>query len=753
MSDLRRVDATRRTAPPAPLELWGGHECTVNRVRDRWFDQTVRTGHQTRLDDLDRFASLGLKALRYPVLWERIAPDRPDKRDWAWTDQRLHRLRELGMRPIAGLTHHGSGPGYTHLLDEGFAHGLAAHARAVAERYPWIDAYTPVNEPLTTARFAGQYGHWYPHGRSEHAFLHALMNEVEATVLTMREVRKVNPAAKLVQTEDLGHVFATDPLAHQAAFENERRWITFDLLCGRVGPNHAMWRFFEGNGLTERVRRLNAEPCPPDVIGLNYYLSSERFIDHRLPLYPPETHGGNGRDAYADVEAVRAVMPGVMGLERLLMAAHERFGLPLAVTEAHNGCTRDEQVRWLTEAWEACEAARGQGAQVQALTVWSLLGAVDWNSLLTRDEGSYEPGVFDIRGDGPPRETALADACRRLAAGVTARPDAAQGPGWWSRDIRLVHPPTWAGQHAPVTRAWSPPAAPRRPVLVTGADTPLGHAFARALQHRGHAYVLADICDAPRQEAAAVCDALDALRPWAVVDAAGLDTGVAGIDQAAAAAGAGADAYAVERLADACAARGLPLLTFFSGPLFDGAEASPRLEGAACAALGERQALGEAAVAAHGGLAVRTGPLFSPLDPTGLAPALVEALSRGARFAAAADRLVSPTYTPDLVDAALDLRIDGVEGVALLANAGALTPAQFARRLARALNLDPTLVDEEGAAPAHPAPAALASRYGALLPDLESAVARYAAAVGPTLNVRPAAAPPRRRARAAGAEG
>jgi hypothetical protein len=22
------------------IELWGGHECTVNRVRDQWFDQT-----------------------------------------------------------------------------------------------------------------------------------------------------------------------------------------------------------------------------------------------------------------------------------------------------------------------------------------------------------------------------------------------------------------------------------------------------------------------------------------------------------------------------------------------------------------------------------------------------------------------------------------------------------------------------------------------------------------------------------------
>jgi hypothetical protein len=37
-------------------------------------------------------------------------------------------------------------------VDPSFATGLAAFALRVAERYPWVDAFTPVNEPLTTAR-------------------------------------------------------------------------------------------------------------------------------------------------------------------------------------------------------------------------------------------------------------------------------------------------------------------------------------------------------------------------------------------------------------------------------------------------------------------------------------------------------------------------------------------------------------------------------------------------------------------------
>src|SRR3954463_3299940 len=104
----------------ARLGLWGGHECTLNRVGDVFRDQTVLSGHHDRPRDLELFSELGLKALRYPLLWERIAPNAADERDWRWTDERQERIRALGLRPIAGLLHHGSGPRYTSLVDEAF---------------------------------------------------------------------------------------------------------------------------------------------------------------------------------------------------------------------------------------------------------------------------------------------------------------------------------------------------------------------------------------------------------------------------------------------------------------------------------------------------------------------------------------------------------------------------------------------------------------------------------------------------------
>src|SRR4029079_8930040 len=145
----------------------------------------------------------------------------------------------------------GRGAKYTSLLDPTFAQKLAAYARRVAERYPQVDAWTPINEPLTTARFSGLYGLWYPHRCDDRAFVRALLNQMRASVRAMRAVRAVNPSAQLVQTEDLGFVTSTPRLRYQAEFENLRRWLSFDLLCGRVDAQHGLWKYRVRSGAPE----------------------------------------------------------------------------------------------------------------------------------------------------------------------------------------------------------------------------------------------------------------------------------------------------------------------------------------------------------------------------------------------------------------------------------------------------------------------------------------------------------------------
>src|SRR4051812_5649931 len=87
-------EGSGHAAPASPLELWGGIECTVNRVGDQYFNQMRFSGHDGRIDDLDTIATLGIKRLRYPVLWELTAPTTVANADWSWSDQRLNRLQQ-----------------------------------------------------------------------------------------------------------------------------------------------------------------------------------------------------------------------------------------------------------------------------------------------------------------------------------------------------------------------------------------------------------------------------------------------------------------------------------------------------------------------------------------------------------------------------------------------------------------------------------------------------------------------------------
>jgi dTDP-4-dehydrorhamnose reductase len=629
-----------------PLEVWAGLECTVNRVGDEYFDQLERNGHATRLDDLDLFAELGIKAIRYPVLWERTAPDGLENANWSWADERLGRLRELGINPIVGLVHHGSGPRHTSLIDPEFPEKLALYARAVAQRYPWLTHYTPVNEPLTTARFSGLYGHWYPHGRDNLTFGRALLGQCRGVALSMKAIREVNPNAQLVQTDDLGKIYSTPKLAYQAQFENERRWLSFDLLCGRITPAHPVWDYLHKCGISDAELEWFLEnPCPPDIMGINHYLTSDRLLDEHLEHYPACYHGGNEKHQYADVEAVRVCAEGIAGHHSLLKEAWERYHLPLAVTEAHLHCTREEQLRWLYEVWNGALQLRDQGVDVRAVTAWSLLGTYDWNSLVTRWVGYYESGVFDVRsplagrspsrsgGSAPsrkpggssgessrPRPTAIAKMIRDLASGRKPDHPLLDTPGWWHRQDRLLYRavscsraeednkvtsprqlpqvgepahgetalqegfPTQATAFGKaVPEAYPKSAGSSSPLVIVGARGTLGKAFARLCDVRGISYQVLTRQEMDIADPASVDAVLTDLKPWAVVNAAGYVRVDDAENEPHVCLRVNAEGPVI--LAAACLQHKVALLTFSSDLVFDGAVFNPYVESDAVAPL------------------------------------------------------------------------------------------------------------------------------------------------------------------------
>lgn len=366
-------------------------------------DQLAETGHDLRESDLDLLAGLGVRAARYPVLFERVAPAGPERLDLTWATRRLSHLRELHIDPVVTLLHHGNGPQYTNVLDADFPELFARYAAAVAHAFPWVRRWTPINEPLTTARFSTLYGFWYPHLCDDAAFGRFIAHEALAMLLAMEAIVEVNPAARFVVTEDLQSFTALDrSIEGYVEHKRERMYLSVELVMGRVRPGHPLYRYLtERCGIGALLERIERHARPPDLVGWNYYPNSERAL---------------GKRADGTIYNEALLEHGPIGALPLLRAAHERLGLPFGLSEVHRSGEETVRAAWLADRVRDLAALQAEGAPVCMLGAWAAFGLVDWDSLLRERRGHGEDGVFTFAGpEGTPQETAVSHAVRALA--------------------------------------------------------------------------------------------------------------------------------------------------------------------------------------------------------------------------------------------------------------------------------------------------------------------------------------------------
>lgn len=698
-------------------EIWGGLECTINRIGDNFRDQLTYAQYYERKDLIKTFASLGIKKLRFPVLWEAHQMNSAkEKIDWKRTGQELEKLAYYNITPIIGLLHHGSGPRFTSILHKNFPVSLASYAAKVAAKFPWLEYFTPINEPLTTARFSCIYGYWYPHHKDEYSFVEFLLNELKATVLAMKAIRKITPSAKLVQTEDITKTHSTPLLRYQAVFENKRRWLTYDILCGKVDKHHFFWRYFVEMGIKkEKLQFFLDNPCPPDIAGFNYYVTSERYLDEHIEKYPSSCYGGNGIHVYADAEAVRTIKPS--GLKYVLNEAWQRYHLPMALTEVHMHCTREEQMRWFKEAWDTAVSLKRKGINIKAITSWSLLGAFDWNSLLTRQEGNYESGVFDIQSKNV-RSTAMAKLVKSLATSGCYQHPVVNEKGWWHKSYPK-HKAIFSNSK-------------NYPLLILGAETALGTAFKSICEMRSICFREVNSCN-NRIGKKQIKKLIDQYKPWAIVNTIEyLEIDEAEIEKEKCFqmnTSGPADAASV------CNNAGVQFLTFSTDLVFDGQKQDPYIEVDMAKPIniyGESKAKGESLVlkAFPSALIIRAGASFGPWDKFNIAFKILKTLKNGHNFKAVEDVTVSPTYLPDLVNTALDLLIDEEKGIWHLSNNAIVTWLEFAEEVALMAGYHKKKIirctqEEKAWKARRPRYSALKSNKGIQLPTLSAAMGRF----------------------------
>ncbi|RYD53963.1 MAG: SDR family oxidoreductase, partial [Sphingobacteriales bacterium] len=213
-----------------------------------------------------------------------------------------------------------------------------------------------------------------------------------------------------------------------------------------------------------------------------------------------------------------------------------------------------------------------------------------------------------------------------------------------------------------------------QPLLILGKRGTLAGAFARICRSRNIYHIVLgrpeiDICND-------LTDILEQYSPWAVINA----TGYVNVD------GAEEDSdscerinsHAVHQLARACAASNIRLVNFSSDLVFDGHKGQPYFETDGTRPLnvyGKSKGLAEMYLRAvyPGALTIRTSAFFGAWDNYNFIHTTLQSLLNNEKTFAATDMIVSPTYVPHLVHAALDLLIDDECGIWHLANKGAIS--------------------------------------------------------------------------------
>jgi beta-glucosidase len=365
-------------------------------------------GGKTRVDELEKCGfykhwktdfqlvqDLGIEVLRYgpPIHTTFIAPD---KYDWGFADETFADLKRRDIVPIVDLCHFGAPDFIGNFQNPEFPQLFQRYARAFAERFTWVQLYTPVNEMYICATFSARYGWWNEQLSSDRGFVTALKHLVKANVLAMQAILEVRPDAIFVQSESSEYFHAVSPSAiGPAEIMNSERFLSLDLNYGRRVDSE-MYRYLLDNGMTEE--------------------EYDFFLDHRM-----KQHCIMGNDYYVtnehhvEADGSTSASGEIFGYNQITRQYYERYRLPVMHTETNlkQGPDGDEAVKWLKKEWANVLRVRNDGIPILGFTWYSLTDQVDWDTALRENNGTVNPlGLFDL--DRNPRP--VGQAYKKLIA-------------------------------------------------------------------------------------------------------------------------------------------------------------------------------------------------------------------------------------------------------------------------------------------------------------------------------------------------
>ncbi|WP_375390519.1 family 1 glycosylhydrolase [uncultured Sphingomonas sp.] len=368
---------------------------TINGGRTR-VDEMESCGHYARWrDDFALVQELGIGFLRYgpPIhkTWLGVG-----RYDWEFADQAFAELKRRNIVPIVDLCHFGVPDWIGDFQNPDFADQFAVYARAFADRFPWIQLYTPVNEMYICATFSARYGWWNEQLSSDRAFVTALKHIVRANVLAMRTILEARPDAIFIQSESSEYFHAESPAAiRPSELMNSERFLSLDLNYG-CRLDSEMYEYVLDNGMTREEYHffLDNRLKQHCIMGNDYYVTNE----HRVAADGSTRPSGE-----------------IFGYSEITRQYHARYRLPVMHTETNlvQGATGMEAVDWLWKEWANVLRVRNDGVPVVGFTWYSLTDQTDWDSALREVRGNVNAlGLYDLDRNIRP----VGEAYRQLIA-------------------------------------------------------------------------------------------------------------------------------------------------------------------------------------------------------------------------------------------------------------------------------------------------------------------------------------------------
>lgn len=368
---------------------------TINGGRTR-VDEMESCRHYARWrEDFALVQELGIGFLRYgpPIhkTWLGVG-----RYDWEFADQAFAELKRRNIVPIVDLCHFGVPDWIGDFQNPDFADQFAVYARAFADRFPWVQLYTPVNEMYICATFSARYGWWNEQLSSDRAFVTALKHIVRANVLAMRTILETRPDAIFIQSESSEYFHAESPAAiRPSELMNSERFLSLDLNYG-CRLDSEMYEYVLDNGMTREEYHffLDNRLKQHCIMGNDYYVTNE----HRVAADGSTRPSGE-----------------IFGYSEITRQYHARYRLPVMHTETNlvQGATGMEAVDWLWKEWANVLRVRNDGVPVVGFTWYSLTDQTDWDSALREMRGNVNAlGLYDLDRNIRP----VGEAYRQLIA-------------------------------------------------------------------------------------------------------------------------------------------------------------------------------------------------------------------------------------------------------------------------------------------------------------------------------------------------